>query len=85
MTPIESELERIKKKDNTTTVTTVEDGYEVYKISLKTRSDIFNKWINSMRLRRKVPTATGALTLNYLKVGRKWNRLGWACRFFFHE
>ena len=80
MTPIGSDVERSKKKDNATAVTTVEDGYEVCKISLRTRNEVFNKWINNRRLRRKVPTATGTFILNYLKEGGKWKRLGWACR-----
>ena len=67
MMPIESDVEIFKEKDNATTVTTVEDGYEVCKISFRTRSDGFNKWINNMRVRRKVPTEIGALILNFLK------------------
>ena len=80
MMPIESDVEIFKEKDNATTVTTVEDGYKVCKISFKTRSDVFDNWINNMRVRRKVPIATSALILNFLEDGGKWNKLGWTCR-----
>ena len=75
--PVESEVEKFREKDNATTITTMKDSYEVCKISSRTRSEVFNNWIIYMRVRRKVPTVTGALILNFIEDGGKWNKLGW--------
>ena len=70
-TPIEFEVAGFNKKDDVEAVTTVRNGIKVCKISFKTKSEVFNRWIDNKRLRKKVSSSTGALILNYLEEGRK--------------
>ena len=79
-TPIEVEVAIFRKRDNAKAVTTVENSIKVCKIPFKTRSELFNKWINNRRPRRKVSPVTGALILNYFQEGGKWKKDEWTCK-----
>ena len=67
MMPIESDVEEFRKRDNATAVLTVGNDYEVWKISFETSGNLLNKWIKDKRVRNKVCSAPGTLTLDYLK------------------
>ena len=59
------------EKDNAEAVTMVINGIDVCKITSKTKVEVFNRWIDNKRLRKKVSSSTGALILNYLEEGGK--------------
>ena len=52
--PIEVDVVGFNKKDNAEAVTTVKNGIEVCNITFKTKGEVFNRWINNKRLRKKV-------------------------------